>query len=83
MNPLMCYEFNCGVCGAQSVWAKTPPTACPTDAGHDCSGIVQSTTPTGMAMDQIYLHDADRIFRLTVDQNGTLSTDQVSGPDPA
>jgi len=84
MNPLMCYDFNCTVCGAHSVWATTPPAACPADGGHDCSGVMQSANPTGMSMDQIHLHDgAERIFRITVDQNGVLSTEQISGPAPS
>ena len=84
MTPLMCYEFTCGVCGVLPVWSNSVPTECPDDANHDCSGIMQSSAPVGMSMEQIHLHDdAGRVFRVTVDQNGTMSAEQVSGPAPA
>jgi len=82
LNHLLCFEVNCQVDGVQTVWSAAPPTACPIDAGHALADM-QSPTPLAMATNQLHLHDgADRIFRVSVDQNGVLSTQKVSGPDP-
>jgi hypothetical protein len=82
MTPIMCYELNCTVCGTLSVWSQLQPVECPDDAGHELDPV-QSATPVGMAMKLVHLHDgAGRVFSLGVDQDGVISTTQVSGPDP-
>ena len=87
MISLRCWDVDCQVDGIQKVWYDwvndTPPTECPIDVGHTVNNVAP-TPETIQAHDVLNLNDgAGRVFQITIDQNGTLSTVQVAGDPPA
>ena len=78
--PLYCYNVECQTCGTVEEWnAGVDPTGCPTDPGHtiDSHELVRAANTVILIND-----DAGRVFEITADQNGTLSTTQITGPAP-
>lgn len=88
MALIYCWDVDCQTDGIVTVWGETAPTECPNAGGHIVDGIGPTAGPYNngqpRADGELYLNDgAGRVFKLTVDQNGDLSTAQVAGDPPA
>jgi hypothetical protein len=77
------YDVDCDTDGYQCVWSDVEPTECPLDSAHSVTKVVAHSGDGSPVRGALYLSDgAGRSFEITVDQNGVLSTSQISGPPP-
>lgn len=79
MAALYCWDIDCVTDGVFTHWAELEPVQCPNDAGHTLTGV----SPSISAHLDLHMNDgAGRVYKMTIDQNGTWVPTQVAGPSP-